>query len=1174
MGKRNWKKWLAVLLCMAMCMGNAGVSRVYAAVTDGETGEELEETPEQEEPAEEEEEPEEEEKGQGTPGEGKPGTTGEEKPGTPEEEKPEIPKDDEGEKPGMPGEGELEKPGEESGETSEEDKLEDLEKEESEEFEVDDSDHTDILSNESMMLLTNSGSGDDYPDKYKNAQPDTIVDEWNFYNRECTSFVAWRLNSRNSISFTNWYRGVKWGNASNWAGAARSLGITVDMNPAVGAVAWWGTGTYGHVAWVSSVEGNNVTIEEYNSYKHPYVYNQRTISKTEVESYIHIKDITAQPEPTGTEMDEEDVSRTLRDGDYHIVSALDSNWGLHVEGISYEAGANVHLWEGVTYDYQVFTLTCHDSGFYSITRGGKAMEVAGGSQKRGDEANVRMWYSNGSYAQQWAIKEAGGGTYTLQMRKSGFYMDVKDSKVDYGSNIWMWDTGEAPAQKWRFIPCGNAIGQTIPDGEYQIAMSRDTSKTLGAENNQMTAGTNVHLNSYGADRRNTFDVKYLGDGEDGHGQYNITSHVSGLSLDLNGGKWTKGTNVGLFTPNGTVAQQWMIKENPNGGYNIISRCNGMYLDVDSGVLADGRNIQIWEGNDTIAQSWVFLPWNTDPGITMQPTASEITYGQTLSDSMISGGTTVAAGSFAWKDGMICPTCADSGKTGYTVVFTPYDTDGWESVELEITVKVNPAQNAPGMPGAEMNAAFDKQTVGDISLPAGWAWQESDRGVTLDTGAAVTATAVYTGSDKGNYVKESVNVSITKSSCDHPKEKQERRGVVDADCENGGNTGNIYCTKCNTVIESGHTTEKLGHHYEEEITKEPTEDAEGEKTYTCSRCNDTYTEPIPKLPKEEESHSHSYNSSITLEPACAAVGERTYICSCGKSYIEMIPALGHDYDVEITKEPTEDAEGVKTYICRRCNYSYTDNIPKKGENHEHSYSSSVTLEPACETAGERTYICSCGRSYIEMIPALGHDYEAVVTKRPTKDEEGEKVYTCRRCKHSYTETIPKGGEGDKEGSHTGSTWMRGQSVTSDRGTGEMVMDIKTWKPQTPDEKKRYACMGTEPVQYTLAKDNAYRIVIENAMQGPLCFASFESALDGYTIGRTYNIYTLPNNVYSREQEVQFTLTIPEAVYKEGRNYKMICVTKNGVPVIYDDLDDEPRTITVRTNKFYAYALIYK
>lgn len=313
----------------------------------------------------------------------------------------------------------------------------------------------------------------------------------------------------------------------------------------------------------------------------------------------------------------------------------------------------------------------------------------------------------------------------------------------------------------------------------------------------------------------------------------------------------------------------------------------------------------------------------------------------------------------------------------------------------------------------MTSASDKQTVGDISLPAGWAWQESDRGVTLNTGAAVTATAVYIGSDKGNYVKESVNVSITKSSCDHPEDKQERRGVVDADCENGGNTGNIYCTKCNTVIESGHATEKLGHRYEEEITKELTQDAEGEKTYTC-----------------------------------------------------------------------------------------------------------------------------------------------------------------RRCKYSYTETIPKGGEGDKGGSHTGSTWTRGQSVTSDRGTGEMVMDIKTWKPQTPDEKKRYACMGRESVQYTLDKDNAYRIVIENAMQGPLCFDAFESMLAGYTIGRTYNVYTLPNIVYSKEEEIQFTLTIPEAVYKKGRTYKMICVTKNGVPIVYDDLDDDPRTITVRTNKFYAYALIYK
>ena len=38
--------------------------------------------------------------------------------------------------------------------------------------------------------------------------------------------------------------------------------------------------------------------------------------------------------------------------------------------------------------------------------------------------------------------------------------------------------------------------------------------------------------------------------------------------------------------------------------------------------------------------------------------------------------------------------------------------------------------------------------------------------------------------------------------------------------------------------------------------------------------------------------------------------------------------------------------------------------------------------------------------------------------------------------------------------------------------------------------------------------------------------------------------------------------------------MICVTKGGQPIIYNDLDSNPETITIKTNNFYAYALIYK
>lgn len=135
-------------------------------------------------------------------------------------------------------------------------------------------------------------------------------------------------------------------------------------------------------------------------------------------------------------------------------------------------------------------------------------------------------------------------------------------------------------------------------------------------------------------------------------------------------------------------------------------------------------------------------------------------------------------------------------------------------------------------------------------------------------------------------------------------------------------------------------------------------------------------------------------------------------------------------------------------------------------------------------------------------------------------------------------------------------------------------VEAWKPATPDEAKRYACMGKEAIQYTQANDGAYQVDIKNAMQGPMCFKSFEAVLGDYTIGRTYNIYPLSDASYHMDEEIQVTVKIPADIYKKDREYKMICVTKGGKPIIYSDLDSSPETITIKTNNFYAYALIYK
>lgn len=150
---------------------------------------------------------------------------------------------------------------------------------------------------------------------------------------------------------------------------------------------------------------------------------------------------------------------------------------------------------------------------------------------------------------------------------------------------------------------------------------------------------------------------------------------------------------------------------------------------------------------------------------------------------------------------------------------------------------------------------------------------------------------------------------------------------------------------------------------------------------------------------------------------------------------------------------------------------------------------------------------------------------------------------------------------------------GESSSSD-DSQDIKVSVDTWKPTTPDEIKRYGYMGKEPVRCILPQENVYPVEVDNAMQGPMCVQVFEAVRGDYTIGRTYNIYAVSENTYTTDQKVRITIQIPQSIYKSDREYKMICVTKGGLPVVYDDLDSDPKTITIETDTFHAYALIYK
>lgn len=253
-----------------------------------------------------------------------------------------------------------------------------------------------------------------------------------------------------------------------------------------------------------------------------------------------------------------------------------------------------------------------------------------------------------------------------------------------------------------------------------------------------------------------------------------------------------------------------------------------------------------------------------PEITEKPTAAAITYGQTLAESQLSGGAGNVAGTFAWKDGSVRPTVSDGDATPYEVVFTSTDSN-WGKAETTVTLTVHKAPCPSNMPQAKMEPAHRVKTVGEVELPQGWYWEEADALLELTDETAVTATAVYNGSDKGNYETESVEIVLIRSICEHAQTAV--NGMRDATCQTEGYTGDTVCAECGVTLLVGTAIPKTEHRFTSAVTKEATTQEEGILTYACGACGYSYTEAIAKLaPTPEPEEDTTSDAAPTETPA--------------------------------------------------------------------------------------------------------------------------------------------------------------------------------------------------------------------------------------------------------------------------------------------------------------------
>lgn len=233
---------------------------------------------------------------------------------------------------------------------------------------------------------------------------------------------------------------------------------------------------------------------------------------------------------------------------------------------------------------------------------------------------------------------------------------------------------------------------------------------------------------------------------------------------------------------------------------------------------------------------------------------------------------------------------------------------------------------------------------------------------------------------------------------------------------------------------------LGHDYAAEVTTPATADQAGVRTYTCTRCGDSYTEAIPALgggtgeasgSQSTEEHPASGGEDSCMHDwyydkeaaTCAREGRWFRTCkTCGKTEtLETYEKIPHSYVAQVTTPATADHAGVRTYTCSVCGESYTEAIPKLesagsgtsgGEpsnscaQHTWQYSSK---QATCTQEGQYVRTClKCGASeVVRTLPALGHLDQVIRVVRPaTVDQEGQQLCRCSRCGAEYTKPIPR------------------------------------------------------------------------------------------------------------------------------------------------------------------------
>ena len=360
------------------------------------------------------------------------------------------------------------------------------------------------------------------------------------------------------------------------------------------------------------------------------------------------------------------------------------------------------------------------------------------------------------------------------------------------------------------------------------------------------------------------------------------------------------------------------------------------------------------------------------------------------------------------------------------------------------------------------------------------------------------------------------------------------------CEEKG-VKTYHCTEENCNYTKTEDIAATGHNWDDgKITTKASCDHTGVKTYTCKTCGDTRTETIAML-------EHTWDEGqVTTKPTCTKKGIRTYTCNvCKATKTEEIEATGHDYKVKDHKDATCTEDGYTTSVCKNCGDEKKETIKATGHDWNKG---EVTTKATCTEAGVMTYTCNvCKETKTEEIEATGHQHTEIRDKKDaTCTETGYTGDTyCKDCdtKLSDGKEIPATGHQNKEvrdkkaatctkAGYTGDTYCKdcGELLETGKETDELG---HTWSKGKVTRKSTYTTAGQ--ITYTCSRCGEKRVITTKKLFYPKAGTKYTVADCQYKVtkaGAEVSLVGTNKNAKS--------VTIPAVIKVNGVTYKVTSI----------------------------------